>query len=229
MIERRSGREYMDAPDLTGADLEQCLLDIARVNRFCGGLKTTLDAFDILVPKDATELRVLDLGTGGGDVPEAMLRWGKRRGVAVEVVAVDFNPVIVEWAQTRRVHLPEIDWRCEDAFALSYGDGDFDIVHAALFLHHFADGALGELLKKMYALCRLGVVVNDLHRHRLAYVGAHLAGLLLAGSAMFRHDGPLSVLRGFVPHELEALAQRHAVPLLVERHWAFRLMGVARK
>ena len=110
-----------------------------------------------------------------------------------------------------------------DALDLSLVDDAVDLTLAALFLHHFEGPQAVALLREMQRVARIGIVVNDLHRHPLAYWGIRLVGALVPTSAMFRHDAPLSVLRGFSRDELTALARQANLSRAVIRwHWAFR-------
>jgi len=70
---------------------------------------------------------------------------------------------------------------------------------------------------------RLGVVVNDLVRGRVAYAAVWLATRLLARSPMSRHDGPLSVLRAYTPAEVRGLVVAAGLDGVRVRRHPFRL------
>lgn len=227
---RAGGYEYMDEADVVGPDLERCLVELARVNRYLGGVAGSLQALDELASNiSGKHLSVLDLGTGAGDIPAAMVRWGQGKGVELSVTTIDFNPHIVAFAQVQLAHLPQVEVRREDAFALPFAADSFDIVHAGLFLHHFNAERVVELLNIMRRLGRRGLIVNDLYRHQLAYWGIRCCDALFSRSRMAQHDGPQSVLRGFRVDELVSLAKRAGVELAARRHWAFRLVVTAVK
>jgi hypothetical protein len=57
----------------------------------------------------------------------------------------------------------------------------------------------------MRRVSRLGVVVNDLERSRIGWVGAWLIGHLLTGNRYTRHDAPLSVLRAYRAKEMSLM------------------------
>ena len=63
----------------------------------------------------------------------------------------------------------------------------------------------------MSTKAKSGFVVNDLQRNPLAYYGAKLMTTILMGTSLSRHDGPVSVLRGFKQQELETLLQKAGV------------------
>ncbi len=78
----------------------------------------------------------------------------------------------------------------------------------------------------MARVCRGVVLVNDLERHRLHYLGARaLAATVWRHCPVTRYDGPLSVLRSFTRAELEVLGRRAGLlDLRVRRHFPFRLV-----
>ena len=63
---------------------------------------------------------------------------------------------------------------------------------------------LGELRR----VSRLGIVVNDLSRGSLTWIGAWLVTHTVAASRYTRHDGPLSVRRAYTMPEMKALLRR---------------------
>lgn len=222
--------EMMDDLSITDARLLKALDELRWVNVLLGGYRATMMALVPFLRRHRKRtLRVLDVGTGVADYPEFMVRWADRHGIPLEVVGVDVNPATVAYASEvldRRLPPPlrdRIAVRVGDALDLPYEAEAFDVVTAALFLHHFEGAEAVQLLREMDRVARHGIVVNDLHRHPLAYYS--ILGLVhvLPVSPMFRNDGPVSVLRAFHREELEGLA--HAAGLrdvAIRWRWAFR-------
>lgn len=217
----------MDEAVASGRDLERALGELGWINRFLGGCKATLDTFSQM--ESADRIEVLDIGTGAADIPMALVKWARARGVAIRVKAVDFNPAVCAWAARQAADFPEIEVRQGDVFALPFSPNSFDYVHCALFLHHFPQAEAARLLRLLFDLCRRGLVVNDLHRHPLSFYPVKWGTGLLSRSRMVQHDGPLSVLRGFTRGELEGLGRLSGVPLDIQWHWAFRWVATAFK
>lgn len=216
----------MDDFSIADRRLERALEDLRWANRWLGGYATSLSA---LRPALCDGMTLLDLGTGVADFPEELVRWADRRGCEVEVVAVDANPATVQYARAaldRRLPArlrSQIRVEVGDALHLPYGDESFDVVLAALFLHHLDEEEAVCLLREMQRLARKGLAVHDLHRHPVAYYGLRAIGALTQASEMFRHDGPISVLRGFRRGELRSLAEAAGLDCFTIRwHWAFR-------
>lgn len=227
---RSRAKEMMDDFTITDARLGRALRDLMVVNRWLGGYAGTMSVLaPYLRARSERRIRVLDLGTGGADFPAYLVQWAAARDLNVEVVGIDANPATVAWAQQwldRQV--PEtlrsrVRVEVGDALVLDYAADRFDVATASLFLHHFdADGGVA-LLREMHRVARGGLVINDLHRHPVAYFSIRALAHVLPVSPMFRHDAPLSVLRGFRRTELEDLAARAKLPgVQVHWRWAFR-------
>ena len=93
----------MDREGNTRAALDGALRDVRRVNRWLGGrraLRLALRPLLLDAPADRP-FRVLDVGTGAADLPQAMVELGRRHGRRVEVTAVDLDPTTVQIAASR--------------------------------------------------------------------------------------------------------------------------------
>lgn len=226
---RIHAEEMMDDFSITDARLTEALHNLRVSNRWLGGYSAITTALAPLLAGKARTLRLLDVGTGLADVPVHLIRWAASRGSSWEVVGLDANPATV---QTARHYvdraLPgalrkQVRVQVGDALALDAADGAFDVVLAAQFLHHFDAPEAVTLLREMQRVAKLGVLVSDLHRHPLAYYGLKLLVNIAPVSPMYRHDGPISVLRGFRRDELVSYAkQAHLPHPEIRWHWAFR-------
>ena len=114
------------------------------------------------------------------------------------MVAIDNRPEVLAAAVRADPEVGRADGlelAIGDGLALSYPDRSFDIVHSSLVLHHLGSAAAVALMREMSRIARLGVVVNDLDRSRLGWIGAWLLGHLLTANRYTRNDAPLSVRR----------------------------------
>lgn len=208
---RSSKLEWMDDPAVDTTELRKTLDDLARVNFMLRGHAPSLDGIERLADDEQRRLSVLDVGTGGGDVPRRLAVWAKKKKVDLFVHGIDLSQRTVDHARHRSAAYPNIEFTRQDLFDLD-GEKRFDIVHSALMLHHLNTGEAAEGLQKMYEISRLGVVINDLHRHPVGYFGSRIILPLLSRNPMIRHDGSLSVLRAFTEDELRGLAKRAGLP-----------------
>jgi SAM-dependent methyltransferase len=217
----------MDRPDNAPAELEGALEDIRSVNRFLGGSKALLDTLrpQLAAAGEGGVTTILDVGTGGADLPLDIVVAARHLGRHVRIVAVDRDPVTVAYARRRTAGVPEIEVVSGDAQALDFADGAFDFVTASLFLHHFTHDDAVPLVGAFRRIARRAVLVNDLERHVLPWAFIALAARLTRRHPMFVHDAPLSVLRGFTEAELRRIATEAGAPgATVTRAWAYRLL-----
>jgi 2-polyprenyl-3-methyl-5-hydroxy-6-metoxy-1,4-benzoquinol methylase len=219
----------MDTVSNPPAVVNETLDFLGLTNRRFGGEAAVLSFFKAWSRrwKAGETLRVLDVGTGGADIPRALARWTRGRRFRLQITAVDLRPEIVQAARERCRDYPEIAVRQGDAFALR--EEPFDYVTASLFLHHMPPENLSGVLKGLDRLALRGMVLSDLLRSRAGYWSVFLLSRL-AGNFVVRHDGPLSVRRAFRPEELDDLARGAGLPYLKARRrpW-FRLVLAGEK
>jgi ubiquinone/menaquinone biosynthesis C-methylase UbiE len=231
MVRERARTEYLDRPDLPRAELAESLADIARLSRLgaTGALLRAVEPFVERWRRDrlARPFRVLDLGTGGADIPVALARWAADHGHRVSVLALDLQSEVLACATAAARRWPEVRLVQADAVRPPVRSGTVDVALCSLTLHHLAEDAVVALLRVMATVARLGFVVSDLRRSRPAYAMTWLATRLLSRNRFTRHDGPLSVRRAYTLAELARLSAAAGLPSLRWRRAAFvRALGV---
>jgi SAM-dependent methyltransferase len=201
--------ELLDGPLDDPIALADNLRDLRRINRWLGGVGLSSAAIDAIAAHRA-ELSLLDVGTGGADIPVALLADAGRRGRALHVVGLDSRPEVIAAAARATPAVATtagLTMTVGDGRSLPYPDRAFDVVHASLMLHHLEPPEAATVLAEMGRVARLGIVVNDLDRSRLAWLGAWLIGHLLTGNRFTRVDAPLSVRRAYRLDEAVALVR----------------------
>ena len=199
--------ELLDGPLDDPAALRGNLRDLERANRWLGGASLSARAIGALAG-DREALTVLDVGTGAADIPAALLARAARDGRQLRVTGIDSRPEVLSAAVVRRPHLsmtPGLELHVGDGRSLPFPDRSFDIAHASLLLHHLEPTMAVALLREMSRVARRGIVVNDLIRGRLAWVGAWLLSHFATRNRYTRHDAPLSVRRAYTVAELTSL------------------------
>ena len=227
---RTHAEEMMDDFSITDERLTDALEQLRWVNRLLGGYATMMTVLrPFFQANTGRPIRLLDIGTGIADYPEYLIRWADRHQLDLHITAIDANPATIKYANhTLEKRLTEdlrdkVTLEVADAFSLPYDDDAFEVVMAAMFLHHFPHEEATILVKEMDRVAGNGLIINDLHRYPLAYYGILLPATILPVSPMFRNDGPLSVLRGFRRSDLEAIARDADLPTpRIRWHWAFR-------
>ncbi len=206
---RRRGAEHIDDPALDGATTVRSLEDVARSNALFGGRRAVLAALDAVFDETPAggapqaPLTLLDVGTGVGDIPEHARRRAARRGRVLETYGVEVSEVLARASRARVGGAV-----CADAFALPFADRSVDVVTCSQVAHHFEEPELLRLLGELDRVARRRVVVADLRRSYVAAAGFWLASWPLRFHAVTRHDGVVSVFRGFAPAELGAYVAR---------------------
>ncbi|MBE7553325.1 MAG: methyltransferase domain-containing protein [Anaerolineales bacterium] len=198
----------MDDRSIGGAELVETLAELRLINRLLGAAWPTLEGVHRLWREagQPAHLSILDVGAGSGDVNRRLLSWATRRNIQLQVTLMDIHPDTCRVAQTYYRGEPRIQVRQGDIFQLAPHQAD--IVTASLFLHHFPAAQLPAVLQLLLQAARLGVVINDLHRHWLAWAFIWAATRLFSGNRLIRHDAPLSVRRGFHPTDFDRLRER---------------------
>jgi len=180
--------------DARPEEARRSLNDLVRINRWFGGYSTLKKIFSELVdPSD--RFSVLDVGAASGDMG-AVLR---RSYPAAVVTSVDYKNDHLARAEPPRV--------VGDAFRLPFRPGSFDFVFSSLFLHHFTDQRVIELLSSFRSIARRAVTAIDLDRGPLAYHFLPATSPLFRWHPLTLHDGPISVAAGFKKEELLRLAR----------------------
>ena len=220
--------ELMDRLDASPEELGQNLADIARLNRLGATQALLQHVGPFVAQKPAGErLRVLDVGTGGADIPLALAQWARAHGHQVDVIALEYHPAILRHAARAVAGVHEVHLVAGDGLEPPIRAGSIDVALCSLMLHHLPEPAVVELLRRLAALVRLGFIVSDFRRERLAWAAVWLATHALSSNRMTRHDGPLSVRRAYTPDELARLAERAGLPdIRWHRAPSFRQIGV---
>ena len=198
--------ERMDQPGVGREELRRTLADLAWVNRTFGGTRAVLAHLRPWLSRLHQPIRLLDVGTGFADLPRAVVGWARQAGISLRVEAIDHHPQIRALATEACGAYPEITIREGDALALPYPDQVFDIAVASQILHHMEGEEPIRLLRELRRVARHGLLVSDLRRGTWPSLVTSAALHLVSDSALIRHDGPLSIRRGFLPAEMVALA-----------------------
>jgi hypothetical protein len=224
------GTELLDDPRANPSLVRAELADIARLNRLFGGTRAVVEALTPVFAHPSQQRgpgngervwTLLDVGTGAGDVPRAVVAAARGQGVDVVPIGLDVIPTAAQLARANGVHAV-----VGDGGAPPFPPKSVDVVVASQVLHHLAPATAVNWLRGLDRIARRAVVVADLHRSRPAMAGVWLATGPLGMSRTTRHDAVLSLRRGFTVPELEALLRLAGVRGKVfRRRWA-RIVAV---
>ena len=224
---RRRGVELLDDPHIDPAVRERSIVDVTRSNRWLGGLRAAsvalrdamLSVLGESAAGDRPALTLLDVGTGLADIPHSARSVARALGIDLFTVGVDEASSLLVAARS------SIDAGvCADALELPFADGAVDVVICSQLLHHFVDADAARLVKELNRVARRAVVVSDLRRSWVAAAGFWLVSFPMRFHPVTRHDGTVSVMRGFTTSELQRIVRTGAgVEPVVHRRLGYRL------
>lgn len=177
-----------------------------------------------------SRLRILDVATGGGDIPLALWRKGQAAGLQLEILGVDISERALEFAASKCATCGS-DVRFEQRDILQNGLPEgFDVIVSSLFLHHLSDSYAGQLLTAAASATRHLVLINDLRRGRYGLTLAYFAGHVLSSSPVVRVDAVRSVRAAFTMQEVREMAAVAGMQgVSVQRRWPARFLLEWRK
>jgi SAM-dependent methyltransferase len=197
--------ELMDSEAWGFETFRDCLADLAQVNRLTFAYRPTLQFLDALVARapPGRPWRILDVGSGYGDMLRRVDAWARARGLEAELVGLDLNPWAARAAREATPADRPIRWVTGHAFDF---DEPVDVVISSLLAHHLDDRSLVRLLAWQEARARRGWFVNDLRRAAFPYYGFALLAKAMRWHRFVRHDGPVSIARSFRTADWRRLA-----------------------
>lgn len=146
------------------------------------------------------ELTVIDLGCGNGDLLRKIQHHLGSKGYTI--TAVGYDPYLSTTGGT-----------ADEAHALYLYDDwaqltaahTIDITVTSLTLHHLYGEELAEALQRLQATPRIGFVISDLVRSKVAYYIIKVLTALFSRSILVKNDACLSVWRGFSRTDMMAM------------------------
>jgi len=222
--------EIMDDFSIKGILLRDTLDKLTNINKWLGGNNVTLNGLKKILKNHPKEnnITVIDLGCGDGDMLRRIADYGKKKGYTFKLIGVDANKDTVEYATHLSRNYQEISFVCQDIFSDEFKDNNYDLVLSTLFLHHFNEDEIVTILNRIHKKTSIGIIINDLHRHPLAYYLFKLLSLVVKNK-MVKQDGLISILRGFKRHDLERISKKLKYNSHIQWKWAFRYQWILEK
>ncbi len=224
--------ELLDLDEASFEEVRDSLQDVRRVNRYLSGYRVLLHHMGRFFDRHTSSqpLTILDAATGSADQPMEVVRYARQRGIPVRVTAIDINRKMIRFAQEEARKFPEIRFVQCNVLEMPFRENSFDVVINSLALHHFSKEHAVAMLKSFSRLARRGVIINDLHRSRVAYTAIYMLTRLLTHNRLTRYDAPVSVMNAFTPEEMRAMAQEAGwLQFEVHRHFPYRIALVENK
>jgi 2-polyprenyl-3-methyl-5-hydroxy-6-metoxy-1,4-benzoquinol methylase len=223
-LTRSYQEEIMDDLNCSGEVVNQTLRELEFINKWLGGNAITIDGIRALLKnRPVNRVTLADLGCGSAEMLKLIKAWLQAQKINATLTGIDANPNIIDYAKKNCAGDSSIELLAENILTAEFRGRKFDIILATLFFHHFTSEQLAIILKQLATQARMGMVINDLHRHPLAYYSIKLLTTLFSKSAMVKYDAPLSVLRGFTRKELLLILREAGIThYRLTWKWAFR-------
>jgi len=197
---RRRGIEYLDEPGVDPKLVRRSLADVALASTLVGGTRAVLLEIGEVLPDLRPGATLLDVGSGVGDIAARARELAREHGVELSLVSIDMAETLAIASRARTGNAVR-----GDATALPFADRSVDVVMCSQTLHHFDDATAARVLRELDRVARVRVIVADLRRSWLAAAGLWMASFALGFHPVSRHDGVVSIMRGYAGDELRRL------------------------
>ncbi|MEM9075930.1 MAG: methyltransferase domain-containing protein [Bacteroidota bacterium] len=224
---RSTVEELMDDPNMELPTLREAYQDINRCNSLLGGDSITIDGVWELIKKNQKKsYTILDMGCGDGTMLRKLSDFLNKKGVSHKMVGIDLRDDVLFIAREQSETYSHIEFQKMDILK---ADSSFscDIIINTLTMHHFGEERIEAFLKQFVTLAKVGVVINDLQRSRLAYSLFKIFSFLLIKTHVAKIDGLISISKGFHKEDLIKLSKN--IPNVIHRiewKWAFRYVWI---
>ena len=228
---RSTEPEIMDDFSLQGDELRDALEKIAKINQLLGGNSVTIDGINVLLtnPLSSKIVTIVDFGCGNGDMLRAVADYFQKKNITLRLIGIDANAFTINVAKELSVRY-NIEYLCEDLFNTNLAKLDYDIGLCTLTLHHFANADIENLVANLFRTAKVGLVINDLQRSKVAYKLFGLVCDVFKLNRMSRLDGQVSILRGFKKSDLLAYSKNLKLKnYTIKWKWAFRYQWIIKK
>ena len=208
MLARTRVDELMDDPGLDYTSHVKALKGLERLNAMSTSAEILWKQIKPFARSaDSKKLSVLDIATGGGDIPIALYRLAKKDKIRLDITAGDVSDTAIDYttAQAKTYNIPLKVIRLD---ALNEPlPGGFDVVITSLFTHHLEPDQVVSLMQKMRESTRGIVLINDLVRSEMSLAAVWLATRIFSTSPIVQFDGPASVRGSYTPSEMHKMAE----------------------
>lgn len=199
---RRRGHEALDDPATDERVRARAMTDLVVSNTLFGGRAAVVRAARALRPELAQGAVLLDVGTGHAEIAASVRAAYAAAGTSIAAFGLDIAESVARTAR-RRVDGTLVG----DVRRLPVRDASVDLVTCSQLLHHFESNEARAVVAELQRASRGWVIISDLRRSWLAAAGFWLASLVLGFHPVTRHDGVVSVFRGFTVSELATLVR----------------------
>ncbi len=226
--------EWMDRPDCDPVMLHNTYRYFPVINRLISRWRGVYHRFIRPLLEPGITFRLLDVGSGGGDITKNIYKWAKQDGFLLDVTGIDPDPRALEYAMAHQKKAGAVtDTYNPAAAGLRFFQTDtatlrkmghtFSFVICNHVLHHLPESEISGFLDDLAALATDRVICSDIERSTVGYALFSIATWPLFPNSYIRADGLISIRKSFRPGELN-----HILPAdwRVVRQFPYRLLAV---
>ena len=214
--------EKMDDPAVAEKEVVQALRELETINQYLGGYAVVLNAIR-KIEREKPVLSIMDLGCGGGDTLRVIAKRARRKNHKMVLTGIDWNPVMTKYAVFQSQQYPDVAYKTMSIWDDALLKEKAEVTMNSLFCHHFDDAELVQLINRMQVLCTRYTVINDIHRHWLAYYSIKWITAIFSKTFLVRYDAPLSVARSLTRKEWQKILEKAGIRnYYIKWMWAWR-------
>ena len=225
LVTRSSEKEQMDNLELSGEELNKTLSGLSAINKYLGNTSITVKSVKKEILKTKKTLKIIDLGCGGGDNLRAIAEWCRKNDQPIELLGIDGNNNILEFAQKQNNSQIIIKYQKADILNSDFTLPTCDIMISSHFMYHFSDTEIVDFLQKAKKNIAIKIIFSELQRSYFAYTLFRIGVLFLPLSDIVKQDGLLAVKRAFTKKELVSILELiEFTEYKIKWKWAFRFL-----
>ena len=224
MKTRSASSEKLDNLSLNGEPLHKALKSLEWVNRWFGNHRSTVKAIINVYNKEKKELRIIDLGCGGGDLIVCVAQSLRKIGAKFAITGIDGNNNTLKYAAEKCAGFPEVSFQQADILNPDFKLEHCDVLMTSHFIYHFSEKELSVFINKNLPGIKIAFICSELERSRLAYFLFKLGSFFLPLSKLAKQDGLLAIKRSLTKKEwLSVLKQANISAFSLRKVLLFRL------
>ncbi len=195
-------RELMDDPNCNNEMLERTYENFSVINYWLSCWQRVFNRFILPQLSKSSENTLLDIGFGGGDIPEMMQKLANNKGYNLTITAVETDQRALDFVN-KMYPDSEVNYLLASDREILESGKNYDFVISNHVIHHLNEKELKTLADTSIQLCNKSILFNDLSRNYLAYYLHFLLTSIAFRNSFIGPDGLKSIRRSYIKSELE--------------------------